>query len=202
MRVATTLAAFATATLLNVSHVQASPIALDGSWTVMMDSMSEGDYFTATGTGSAAFAGAGSFDWNSALPVLFRITDLFVVSDAFRVYDKGVAVFDVVNGSSWQSIPGCTGTHDASCHWTDVAGDAWLDPLFAKASHLFSPGDHSIVIQSLTIPFHRSGVQYMNGTVAISAEQVPVPEPASMLLLGSGLAGVVYRARRRRSPGA
>ena len=168
----------------------------------MKDAMEEGDYFTATGTGATTFAGATSFDWSSALPVLFRITDLFVVSDTFRVYDQGVALFDVVNGSTWQSISGCTGTHDASCHWTDVPGDAWLDPLFAKASHVFAPGDHSIVIQSLTIPMHRSGVQYMNGTVAISAEQVPVPEPASMLLFGSGLAGVAYRARRRRSPAA
>jgi len=189
-------AAIAAAILLSSAPADATPIALDGSWTVMVDDMSAGGFFTGTGTGSTTFAGATSFDWVSAQPVLFRITDLFVVSDTFRVYDNGVALFDVVNGSDWHLIPGCSDDHAPSCHWTDVPGDAWLDPLFSKASHLFAAGSHSIVIQSLTIPLHFTGVTHRDATVAISASEVP--EPASMLLLATGLAGVAYRARKRR----
>lgn len=178
---------------------QASPIALDGSWKTMIDFMSVDEFFTDANHGAPDVASAISFDWTSALNVLFKITDLYVVGDHFRIYDKGVAVADVTNGLQWNQIPGCLDTHDASCHWNDSPDQAWADPAFAKKQIVFAPGDHSITIQVLNIPIAAvSGSPYLNATTAVSAEAIPTPEPASLFLLGSGLTAVAARARRRR----
>ncbi len=46
-------------------------------------------------------------------------------------------------------------------------------------------------------PFSADVITVTGATGAIGAEQVPIPEPATMLLLGSGLIGLAAFARRR-----
>ena len=51
---------------------------------------------------------------------------------------------------------------------------------------------------SLEIDGHRTSTVLSNGVLTIQTEPAPVPEPATLLLFGSGLAGVISSAARRR----
>lgn len=190
-------------TIAIAAPAQASPIALDGSWTILDDIVSTGDFFTGTGSGAPTIGTATSFDWTSPFKVLFRLTDLYVVGDQYRVFDNGKKVGDVTNGVQWQDISGCQGLHDADCHWTGDPDAAWADVSFAKDQFLFAPGSHSITIQVLNIPDFSGPLggqnpKYFDATTALSATAIPTPEPTSLMLLGSGLTAVAMRARRRR----
>ena len=52
------------------------PMPLDGTWVIIDEYMNVGDFFTA------------EYTWDSPFKVEFTITDLFVVSDRFEVYDE------------------------------------------------------------------------------------------------------------------
>jgi len=56
-----------------------------------------------------------------------------------------------------------------------------------------------IMYSGLTnVQFHNNGASLLNDVVGFTAQQTAVPEPASMLLLGSGLLGLAARVRRKR----
>jgi hypothetical protein len=188
-----------------VPSAHASPILLplDGTWTVIDDLnlpgvMHSGDFFTATGTsGSPTLAGAQTWSWTSNAPVKLDITDYFVATDRYDVFDNGVQVGSFHGGTEWQLIPGCDGNpFDNSCHWADTPDIGWGDPFFAHGTIYFAPGAHDISIRDVEIPFQASGNPFADGTVAFRGSEVP--EPTSLLLLGSGLAGVAHFARKRR----
>src|SRR5215831_11609703 len=74
--------------------VLADTLSLNDSWVVLDQDMSSGGFFT------------GSWSWSSSDAVSFRITDLFVASDQFKIYDFGVLVATTPGTPSWSSLSG------------------------------------------------------------------------------------------------
>ena len=195
--------------VLTASRAQAAVILpLDNSWVAVTNYMNPGQFIASTDNsihGVDALAGALRWEWTSPNPVALRVSDWLVPSDTFQIWDFNAPVNGpIAPGVQWPDIPGCGGqpVGNAACHWTNVPDVAWADAVFAKGMLTFSPGAHSIAIQVLTIPVKPDDpahVFFEDGTVIFGAAEIP--EPASMLLLGSGLAGLaVRRSRKRKAP--
>jgi hypothetical protein len=154
----------------------ASPMPLDGTWIVLDEGMPVGGFFTGSGDGF--------WDWNSSLPVVFAITDLYVVTDAFNVYDSGNLVLSTPLLPDWSAL----GLSDPflSPPWTGNPDEALANPLFSKGVITFGAGYHKITIQDTQIP-----TGFSDGTVAFKA----IPEPATVALLGLGALSLLRRRK-------
>ncbi len=169
--------AFLSAFLAAPLNVSAVPLALDGSWTVLDEVMSDGDFFT------------GSWSWTSGSSVLFDITDVAVVTDVFEVYDKGSLAFSTPLLPDYAALG--IGATDEPPYTTDP-DVAWVTEEFSKGSYLFGAGSHDITIRDIRIP-----TDFLDGTVAFRA--TVVPEPSILALLGLGLAAMGFVGRRKTS---
>ena len=139
-------------TVASIGILAAMP--LDGSWTILDEHMDEGDFFS------------GSWMWTSANPVTFTITDLYVVTDEFEVYDNGVLVLTTPSLPDYSELVPPIGAFDTP-PWTSDPDTALAEPLFSKGIISFGPGSHEITIIDIDIP-----LGFSDGTVAFKAELV------------------------------
>lgn len=156
----------------------AGPIAVDGSWYTFGFGNAPGGTTDASccilGSNPAA-PDAGSPPWTFSGPATVTVLDLFLSIDRFELFDNLVSL-----GTSSAFVDGGSCGSDITC----ALGDARYSRLVVN----LGAGSHSLTIN------------HLQGTAGAAVFQAAaaVPEPTSMLLLGSGLAGVAARIRRRK----
>jgi len=165
----------------------AAVMPLDGTWVVLDEIM----------TTPALFSGP--WTWDSAFEVKFTITDLYVVTDWFNVYDWGSFVIGTPNLPDWDAY---VAGPFVSPPYTVDPDTALADGRFDSAVIYFASGSHSIDIEDIHIPPQWvGGPPFIDGTVAFKAELYslevdidikPGSDPNSINLKSKGVVPVAF----------
>jgi hypothetical protein len=147
-----------------------APLPLDGTWTVLDEFMSVGDFFS------------GPWSYTSPLPIMFTITDLFVVSDQFEVYLDAALVATTPAVADWPAY--AAGPFDPP--WTTDPDAALGSGVFSGGVYMLPAGTHDVTIRDIHIPPTAvGGPPFSDGTVAFKATRVPEPATLSLLSIAA-----------------
>lgn len=167
-----------------------TPMPLDGTWIVLAEVMLEGDFFS------------GVWVWDSADAVTLTVTDLFVVSDEFEIYDNGGLIATSSSVSDWPGI-GKTDPFDPPSFTADPKV-ALGSGVFSGVTIKLAAGHHEISIRDIHIPpIAVGGPPFVDGTVAFNAviqeDGVPTVSEWGVVVFALLLAigAKVYFGRRR-----
>ena len=147
------------------------------------------DYLGSSGT-SVVSTGSGcvplssltcTFTTGSATTI--TVQDLFFDGDQFEIFDNGVSLGTT---SATSSTSADCGNDPIGC-----TGGNWSSGVFNLAA-----GSHSLDIVLIQ---QAVGISSGRGAFLLGAAAEGVPEPATMGLIGLGLVGIAFRARKRRA---
>lgn len=134
--------------------------------------------------GNSFFLGDPPWTLSPLSPVNLLVTDAFISVDQFEIFDSLVSL----GTTSSPTDGGNCGSDPVVC---------FADPLYSHGVFALAAGDHSITITQVA---GISGAAFLcvQGESDCGVNLSPVPEPGTLLLLGSSLGGVVSMAWRRR----
>ena len=156
-----------------------------------------------TFTGNANFTGTtalgiGSFSGPNSLGSFFLSTDPggpVLVAGTFTLNVTFSVPTGIAGGNSTTYTAVITGSVSPNINQGGVTIDFNNTPQTFVFNDGINVGTFTVTVADL---FVQSG-QSANLTAGLLGSQQPIPEPATMLLLGTGLAGVAARIRKRRN---
>ncbi len=203
MRRLTSVTLLSSCLVVWAADVLAAPIAVGGGWsTLTWDCPPPGEPETGVCEDLTGIAfDPSSFEFTLLTPGVVRFTDAYVAGDVFALSVTGTAVFDLV--TSPVASDGFKNIDPANLGNFDFF---FATGQFSRVEFALAPGTYSIHFLLLNLApvcanpdglcTNPTGVDWLSGSAGLRVD--PVPEPASMVLLGSGLAGVAAAVRRRR----
>jgi hypothetical protein len=165
---------------------QADPVSVGGPWYEFFfrepGSTAE-RCISCTPSPSGNSAYAPNPPWTFTVPAggaLLTVTDVQNPGDSFNIFNSGVLI---------GLTPTVAANGNVFCGFDPVP--CMQDSRFSSAVFSLAAGNYSITITARDSPFG-SGVGYFR------IDPAAVPEPTTILFLGTGLAGVAVKLRKRR----